>query len=172
MYSMTSVRIFIHFVFFISVSLLGNLTSGSDIDLQYPPGIIRCKTYKNTYLDCSNRLLSDIPPLDQNLTTLLNLSDNHLTKIRGKPFEKLRLLQSLDMSRNNIFSISSTAFSNLHNLVFLCFEDNMLASLPEDIFVNLTQLIYLDMTFNLFTTLPPTLDWSTLHSLKYLLCFF
>ena len=155
-------------LFFIAVSHLGNLIATSHVDFQYPLGIIHCKTYEKTSLDCSNRLLADIPPLDQNLTTLLNLSNNHLTQIRGKPFAMLLLLRQLDMSRNDIFSISSTVFSDQHNLEHLNLQDNMLVSLPGDIFVNLTQLLNLDISDNLFTMLPPRLNWTTLHSLKYL----
>ena len=150
----------------ISVIILDNLTSGSDIDYQYPPGIIRCKTYQDTHLDCSNRLLADIPPLEQNLTTLLNLSYNHLKEIRGKPFEKLRLLRYLDMRMNKIFRISSIAFSDIPKLELLHLHGNMLASLPEDIFVNLTRLKCLIISGNLFTILPPKLNWMTQQYLE------
>ena len=130
--------------FFITLNRLGNLNASLPVDFQYPPGVIACKIYEKTKLDCSNRLLAGIPPLDQNMATQLNLSYNLLTEIRGKPFEKLLLLRFLDLSNNDIFSISSTAFSGLRILVYLDLRDNILASLPEDIFVNLTRLIYLD----------------------------
>ena len=170
MFIMASLRRcnFTYLLFFIALSHLGNLIATSHVDFQYPPGIISCKTYNETKLDCSKRMLTDIPPLDQNLTTLLNLRYNLLTEIGGKPFVKLRLLLYLDMSNNNIFSISSTAFSDLTNLLHLDLRKNMLVSLPEDIFVNLTQLLYLGISENLFTMLPPRLNWTTLHSLKYL----
>ena len=151
-----------------SAGLLGNLTSSSDIDFQYPKGIIPCKTYWETNVDCHNRLLSDIPPLEQNLTALLNLSYNLLTEIQGKPFEKLLILRVLDMSNNGISSISSTVFSDLYNLKYLHLENNMLAFLPEDIFVNLKRLHLLDISENMFPVFPPRLKWLTLHSLTVL----
>ena len=157
-------------IFFIALSYLEYLIASSQVDFQYSPGIIPCKTLRKTlyFLDCSNRLLVDIPPLDQYRTAVLNLDQNHLTEIRGKPFEKLLLLRHLDMSRNNIFYISSTAFSNLHNLQHLFLQKNKLASLQEDIFVNLTQLLTIDLSENLFTISPPRLNWMTLQSLKNL----
>ena len=158
----------IQLVFFVSVAFLGDLTLTSDIDFQYPKGIIPCKTYEETRLDCHNRLLATIPPLEQNLT-IINLSNNLLTEIRGKPFKQLGILQVLDMSNNKINSISSTAFSDLHNLEDLSLQNNMLASLPEDIFVHLTRLRNLDMSSNLFKILPPRLNWMTLHSLTSVL---
>ena len=158
-----------YLVFFISASLLLSFITTSDIVFQYPPGIIPCKVYtmyEETTLDCSKRMLVDIPSLDRNSTTSLKLNNNMLAEIKGRPFEKLARLKYLNMSSNNIFNITSAALSDLHDLEQLFLQDNMLTSLPEDIFVDLIHLQYLDLSGNLFSVVPPKLNWMTLHSLK------
>ena len=153
------------------IGISQNLASGSNSDFTYPQGIIPCKTHNETSLDCSNRRLTDIPPLDQNSTTRLNLSHNELIEISGKPFQNLPLLIQLDLSYNAISTISTTAFAGLKTLKFLHVRDNKLVSLPQDIFMNLEHLIHIDMSNNLFTKVPPSLDWTYLQSLRYLRVF-
>ena len=88
----------------------------------YPPGSLACKTYDMTRMDCSNRDLLVVPLLDQNLTTMLDLSHNLLKNITGAPFEKLHILHVLDLSYNDISRMSSTAFRGLQSLAFLHLE--------------------------------------------------
>ena len=162
---------YFHLVFLISASLLQSFILSSDIVFQYPPGVIPCKIYNETtliILDCSKRLLVDIPSLDPNSTSLfsLSLNNNMLAEIKGRPFEKLLRLKHLDMSSNTISGIASTVLSDLLDLEYLFLQDNMLTSLPKDIFINLIHLVYLDLSRNLFAMVPPKLNWMTLHSLK------
>ena len=49
----------------------------------YPSGTVACKTYVTSKMDCSHRNLVDIPVLDRNLTTVLDLSHNQLKEIHG-----------------------------------------------------------------------------------------
>ena len=164
-------RIALYVTIIIINSPLQILTSRSPHVFTYPRGIIPCKTYKEnkeTTLDCSNRRLTDIPPLDQNATTQLNVSHNELIQIKGKPFQNLSLLTYLDLSYNAISDISITAFAGLQILKFLHVRDNELVSFPQDIFMHLKHLIYLDISNNLFTKVPPSLNWTHLQSLRSL----
>ena len=103
-----------------------------------PSGSLACKTHNMTTMDCSNRYLVGIPYLDQNLTTILDLSYNHLIEINGAPFEQLPLLWELDLGYNRLSHLSSTAFRGLWFLVALKLRDNNIEALPSGIFVNLT----------------------------------
>ena len=107
---------------------------------KYPSGSLACKTYMMTKMDCSNRNLPDVPVLDQNLTTSLDLSHNQLTNITNAPFEKLKILLMLNLSYNEISQMSSTTFRGLHSLVCLELKENELVDLPKDIFSDLPQL--------------------------------
>ena len=150
------------------VCLLQTPYSSSQFDFKYPNGSIPCKTHAETTLDCSNRMLDDIPPLDQNSTTELDLSFNRLTKVNRKPFQNVLLLWSLDLSYNIISQISSGVFDGLYSLEILHLQNNKLDSLPSDIFANLTHLQLLNISNNFFSTVPPRVNWSTMRSLKRL----
>ena len=82
----------------------------------YPFGSLACKTFNMTEMDCSNRNLLEVPKLDQNLTTSLDLSHNNLRNITNAPFEKLQALLILDMSYNALSQMTSTAFNGMQSL--------------------------------------------------------
>ena len=133
----------------------------------YPSGNLPCKTYSVTKMDCSNRNLLNIPVLDQNLTTLLDLSHNQLKNITNSPFEKLKVLLTLNMSYNQISQMSSTAFRGLKLLESLDLSKNKLVDVPKVIFSDMRNLLYLNLNFNWFTVIPDQ-ALVPLSSLQYL----
>ena len=148
--------------------LLQLLSVSSHPVFKYPPGIIPCKTFNKTSLDCSNRLLTDLPPLHQNFTAKLNMSFNLVKEIKGESFKKLTLLLRLDLSNNAISKISEVAFAGLNSLEYLYLQSNQLRYLPYDVFNDLKHLIKLDLSQNLFRIIPPRINWTALYPLKYL----
>ena len=119
----------------------------------YPTGSLACKTYEMTKMDCSYRDLFEVPLLNQNWITVLDLSYNHLMNITGAPFEKLHMLLALDLSYNEISCMSSTAFKGLHSLKDLNLRYNHLVDLPKCIFDDLFNLLTLSL-FASFATTP------------------
>ena len=117
------------------------------------PGL-PCKTYYMTKMDCSERGLLELPPLDQNWTTALDLSYNSLVNITGAPFEKLHVLLVLNLRNNDISNLSSSAFKGLFLLEQLTLRRNKLVSLPNDIFSDLHNLVVLYLDVNYFTAIP------------------
>ena len=136
------------------LALVTLATVSSPTRYQYPSGSLACKIYNKTKLDCSNRDLVQVPMLDQNVTTSLDLSVNHLVEIIGAPFEQLQNLHKLDLSSNKISQLSVAAFRGLHSLRSLYLNYNKLTNLPTDVFTDLSNLIYLDLGFNQFTVIP------------------
>ena len=133
----------------------------------YPSGSLACKAYNMTKMDCSNRNLHDVPVLDQNLTTSLDLSHNQLISITSNaPFQKLQILL-LDLSYNEISKMSSTAFRGLHSLESLDLQRNRLIDLPRDIFSDLHNVQFLNLNSNFFTAVPDQV-LASLYSLRYL----
>ena len=133
----------------------------------YPSGSLACKTNEMTRMDCSNRNLREVPLLDQNSTTTLDLSKNNLPNITSASFEKLKVLVLLNLSYNEISQMSSTAFRGLRSLKILDLQTNKLMDLPKDIFANLLDRVYLDMNLNYFTAIPGH-ALAPLHFLEFL----
>ena len=149
-------------MYFVNVSSVNSLSQG------YLSGTVACKTYNTSKMDCSHRNLVDIPVLDRNFTTMLDLSHNQLKEIHGAPFENLTILLNLNLNFNVISLLNSTAFKGLGSLQELHLSDNYpLHSLPQDIFSDLFKLVYLDLSGNgLYDTPRQTL--ATMFSLQYL----
>ena len=120
----------------------------------YPTGSLACKVYEMTKMDCSNRDLFEVPLLDQNWITILDLSHNHLMNISGAPFTKLHMLLVLDLSNNEISWMSSMNFKGLQSLKHLNLQNNHLVNLPKHIFSDLFNLVTLNMYGNGFETIP------------------
>ena len=141
--------ILISFLYYVSSS-----ASNDPLKYEYPAGSLACKTHNMTEMDCSNRYLVDIPFLDQNLATTLDLSYNQLTEIKGAPFEQLPLLRTLNLSYNEISHLSSIAFRGIWFLVELDLKYNNINTLPSGIFFNLTKLENIDLLINWLYTIP------------------
>ena len=133
----------------------------------YSSGSLACKTYNTSKMDCSRRNLKELPVLDRNWTTVLDLSHNRLIEIHGEPFCNLSNLTHLDLSRNVISKINSTAFRGLHSLVKLDMSWNELRTLSSDVFSGLLNLVSLDMCVNPILLIPSQ-TLATLCSLQYL----
>ena len=120
----------------------------------YPTGSLACKAYEMTIMDCSNRDLFEVPLLDQNWITELDLSHNRVMNISDAPFEKLHLLLVLDLGYNEISWMSSTAFKGLQSLTHLNLRFNYLVNFPKCVFADLINLLYLDLFGNWFEIIP------------------
>ena len=158
----------------ISVVLLGLFlhiihlsTSSVATQSSYPPESLACKTYNMTKMDCNNRNLPDIPVLDHDFITSLDLSENQLKHITNATFEQLNVLLLLNVSYNEILQMSSTAFRGLRSLEFLDLQGNKLVDLSKGISSDLLNLLYLNLNFNLFTALPGQ-ELAPLYSLEFL----
>ena len=134
----------------------------------YPLGTLTCKTHEMTKIDCSNRNLIQVPMLDQNSTTMLDLSHNNLLNITNAPFKKLQVLLTLYLSNNEISEMSPTAFRGLQSLENLDLQQNRLVGLPNAIFADLFNLRILDLGFNYFKAIPCQ-ALASLYSLKILM---
>ena len=145
------------FLVLLAIAMYNIYESASDAAIQssYPSGSLACKTYNMTKMDCGNRNLPDIPVLDQNLTTSLDLSHNQLMNIiTDAPFEKLQVLKMLNLSYNEISQVSSSSFKGLALLETLDLQENKLKDLPKDIFSDFHNLLYLNLNANDFTAIP------------------
>ena len=111
-----------------------------------PTGILACKTYNTSKMDCSRRYLLEIPVLDKNGTTMLDLSHNQLKEIYGTPFGHLQLLTILDISNNMISNLNSTVFQGLYHFLKLDLSVNELTVFSRDVFCALYNLLYLDVS--------------------------
>ena len=132
----------------------------------YSLGTLACKIYNTINMDCSHRSLQDIPALDQNWTTILDLSHNRLKEIHGEPFRKLSNLTHLDLSRNVIRKVNSISFRGLHSLLKLNLSYNKLSTLPSDVFSGLMNLVSLDVINPIVLISSQT--FASLYSLQYL----
>ena len=146
------------------VIIIGTLNLLSQEDLS---GSLACKTYNGSKMDCSHRNLVDIPILDKNRTTMLDLSHNQLQEIHGSPFENLPNLAILDLSNNMISKLNSAVFKGLNSLLKLDLEDNELLSLSSDVFGELHELVYLNIQSNFRLDISSQI-FTTLESLQYL----
>ena len=144
----------------VNVSAFNTLSQG------YLSGTVACKTYNTSKMDCSHRNLIDIPVLNRNLTTMLDLSHNQLKEIHGAPFENLAVLLHLDLSNNIISLLNSTAFKGLGSLRKLDLSYNYLLALPRNIFSDQFKLVYLDLRVNPLYDIPSQ-TLATLYSLQY-----
>ena len=131
-----------------------SLSDSTSLINHFPTGSLACKTFEMTKMDCSKRSLLEVPVLDQNFTTILDLSYNFLNNITNAPFEKLKQLLMLDLSYNEISYLSATAFEGLHSLERLMLKHNKLVGLPKDVFSNLSNLVDLNLDDNYYTAIP------------------
>ena len=145
----------------VNVSALNALSQG------YLSRLVACKTYHKSKMDCSHRKLVDIPVLDRNLTTMLDLSHNQLKEVHGTTFTNLTGLLHLDLSHNTILLLNPGAFKGLGNLQELDLSHNKLKALPREIFSDQSKLVYLEIRGNALCNIPSQ-TLTTLYSLQHL----
>ncbi|MPC40948.1 Leucine-rich repeat-containing protein 15 [Portunus trituberculatus] len=78
----------------------------------------------------------------------LDISENDLESVPGRPFAELYILSSLNLRSNLISSVDPEAFGGLQNLTQLDISYNRITSLPKEIFEELTSLQELNIGFN------------------------
>ena len=148
---------------------------------QYPKGILPCKFYETFKLDCSNRQLTDIPHLSQNISDL-DLSYNQLWRFipsntnrkismnlekSTSAFPGQKNLIRLDLSRNKLRNISDSPFATLSSLQILVLQGSDIEFFSPSTFKGLYNLINLDLSKNKFSILPTGI-FSSLTKLKSL----
>ena len=149
----------------------------AEYEYKYPTGSIPCKLYDTSYLDCSLRDLTDVPPLPANVTQVdlaynkinsisqtafsrqdqmiqLEIPSNCIESINGSPFKDLVELRFLNLIFSCLETLAPSSFQGLYNLLQLYLRFNLLTSLPTDIFSGLIHLQFLDLSFNLLTHIP------------------
>ena len=157
----------IFWTFCLSLTTLLTALDSSPQYQDFPFDSIPCKTNNKTMVDCSYRDFDQVPKLDQNWATSLDLRANFLPEVTGAPFKKMKVLLNLDLSLNEITWLAETAFRGLYTLRYLNLGSNNLANLPNDVFADLFNLIHLDIAGNEFTAVPNQ-ALSLLHSLQYM----
>ena len=166
--NMACISKYILLIFLAMYLHLINLSNcNANLNNNFPLGSLICKTYDMTKMDCSNRSLREIPVLEQNSTTLLDLRFNFVMNITNAPFEKLHELVWLDLFENEINYLSPGAFNGLYSLRELSLANNKLVDLPQDVFSDLYNLTILYMSYNSFTAIPCQ-ALAPLHSLRLL----
>ena len=146
---------------------LSSTTLYSSPQYPYYGNTLPCKTYNKDIVDCKERHLVNVPTLDSNLVTSLDMSHNLLSEITEAPFTKLKELSDLNLNFNEITRLSVTAFRGLYSLRYLNLNYNYLTDLPNYVFADLSNLIHLDLVGNQFKAIPNQ-ALSLLHSLQYL----
>ena len=151
------------------------------VGYQYPRGILRCKLHKISKLDCSNRKLTDIPPLPPNITDL-DLSYNQLVRFTplktngkismnmNKPksvFSGQKKMTYLNLSRNKLNNLNDAFFADLSSLQKLFINYSEVQIISHSTFKGLHNLQILHFCFNPFHSLPSGIfsDLTKLQSL-------
>ena len=162
-------------------------------------GTLPCKYHNTTILDCSFRSLQDLKPLKSPLgdtappvTSKVDLSNNLLTAITGRPFsnftslsvlilscnaiitisptsfDELFALEILDLSYNRVARLENGTFDDLQNLKTLLLDVNFLTRIPDDVIAPLHSLVELSLQRNNFSTLNFGIGFSNLTNLETL----
>ena len=156
-----------HAISFFFMILCTYCTLSNYLSQESSSGRLACKTHNTSETDCSRRNLVDIPVLEKNWTTVLDLSYNQLKGIHGSPFRNLSILSKLDLSSNMISILNSETFRGLCILLKLDLSNNDLQALSSDVFSGTRKLVYLDIRGNNVLDIPRQ-TLATLHFLEYL----
>ena len=120
----------------------------------YPTGVLPCKLFNVTSLDCSQRKLQSVPPLPKNVTKLW-LNHNKIANVSGTPFVNVTAsLQVLNLIHNVIHTLESYVFKGLTQLRVLDLSYNQIVTLPDGLFNDLLQLRTLQMNTNRLEHIP------------------
>jgi len=122
--------------------ILGNGEGTNCCAVGYPN--VLCNKDHITYIDLSGKEIETIPEINLPGLTVLNLSDNKITKVPD--LSNLHSLVTLNLSKNKITEIPESV-NKLVNLKVLDVSNNALTSFPENT-VNLSLLTDLDLSSN------------------------
>ncbi len=107
-------------------------------------------------LDLSDNNLTELDPkLFQRLPTLkkIRLKNNKLTYLDPQIFDGVNDLIKIDISHNLISNIDSKTFSHLSDLVNLNLSHNLIVSLDHSTFKGLQKVYNIDLSFNSLTSI-------------------
>ena len=121
---------------------------------EYQLGILACKLFNESALDCSRRELIIIPPFDKQNATSVDLSENKIELISPIAFAGQKQLTFIDLKRNQLVNITGSPFTDLNYLVYLNLSRNMLSHLASTAFRGLCNLKILDVSNNKLKMLP------------------
>ncbi|XP_071099590.1 leucine-rich repeat-containing G-protein coupled receptor 5-like [Haliotis cracherodii] len=106
-------------------------------------------------LDVHSNRVSEIPNLSNCSHLLsLNLGNNEITSLQGKPFRGLRQLTDLVLVHNYVTYIPADAFTGLHRLLYLDLAFNRITEIHMEAFVPLNSLEDLNVGENHIPVLP------------------
>ncbi|ESO97440.1 hypothetical protein LOTGIDRAFT_115178, partial [Lottia gigantea] len=112
--------------------------------------LIRLKSF-----DVHSNRIAVIPDLSACKEALnINLGNNEITSLEGKPFEGLTELRDLTLGHNYIDYIPEDAFEGLINLQYLDLVHNRIKEIHYNAFLPLSSLEDLNLGENEFKTLP------------------
>jgi hypothetical protein len=140
--------------------LADNLSKGS-LAVFNSPELIQYY-HKNTISDLDRNSLESLVFTQKNI---INLSNNGISSIGKKTFEKLNKLEELNLNSNKIKHLDDFLFSDLTSLKRLYLQNNELLELGI-VFRNLIYLEWLKLDNNKLTKIE--LELNELKSLKYL----
>ena len=150
----------------LNVSSNAKTTTTTNSNYSYPRGVLPCKLFETSKLDCSYRNLSAIPPLPTTITEVY-LNDNKIRKLEQGVFSGKVNLTVIELQYNNVWSIEGRLFSDLVYLTNLTLRTVALHELYSTTFNGLCSLRYLDLSYNFLTSLPNEV-FSDLLSLREL----
>ncbi|XP_046578780.1 toll-like receptor 4 [Haliotis rubra] len=115
-----------------------------------PPCVCSTTAYGKIIANCSNRMLTSVPPnITSNVSHLL-MSNNSINET-GQ-FKRFTSMEYLDLSHNELTSLDVHSFEGAVNLTFLNLHGNGLLlnniSYPDRTFQNQTKLQYLNISGN------------------------
>eukprot|EP00057_Strongylocentrotus_purpuratus_P021784 XP_011676258.1 PREDICTED: leucine-rich repeat-containing protein 15-like [Strongylocentrotus purpuratus] len=103
---------------------------------------------------CSHRYLTAVPTNLTHDITVLDLTQNQLTKLDNTSFTSLPHLRYLYLQSNNMSTIESGAFQALPELCSISLTNNNFTSLPTNIFSRNQNLQIVDLSANRFVSFP------------------
>lgn len=109
----------------------------------------QCESTSNSSFNCSHLKLSKLPKNIPKTVVHLNLSHNNFQLFDDDAFDECcENIRVLDLSNNEISSLSQRHFERLNNLEVLYLSSNQFTTFNADTFIRLTKLRRLDLRRN------------------------
>ncbi|XP_070198837.1 uncharacterized protein [Littorina saxatilis] len=130
-----------------------------------PPGICHHRPWLKSF-DIHSNKITMIPDLSScNMLLNLNLGNNQLLTLEGKPFQGLTQLRDLTLNHNKFNHIPADAFFGLTKLQYLDLAHNMIKTIHPSAFLSLNSIEDLNLGDNKIQALP-TQGLQSLQKLK------